>query len=747
VNVIIPHDGAQPLANQREIEYASYSYPLEDNAARFDLRLLLTVIRRNIYVILTIFAICILLAVAVTLLMTPRYTATASVQIDQEADRVLKSEDVAPEASYQDADRFLQTQTDVIRSRALAARVAQSLNLANDDQFLRLMKAKPSTNPSFRLDAVVDTILESIDVQLPRNSRLALLSFESPSPAMAAKIANAYANDYIEYNLERKYDSSAYARDFLSKQLAAAKDRLESSERALNAYARQAGLIRTADTTSDASSSSANAPQSITTSSLMQLNQASNDAETNLIAAQQKWRNTVSEPVLDIPEVVSNEAIQNLLAQRANQQSLLQQQLALHQDQYPTVLNMRAQIAELDRQIQVVAEGIRQSIFNAYQIAQDRAEQLRGQVSRLKGATLSEQDRTVQYNILSREADTNRTMYDGLLQRFKEVSAEAGITTNNVSIIDQAQIPRYPSSPKLLLNFAIAFVLGCVLATGVVFLREQLDDAVRSPDDVERKLGWTPLGVIPALPEGQRMLEMLESPRSQISEAYHSLRTALLYSTANGLPKTLLITSSQASEGKSTTSFAVATDLAKVGKRVLLIDVDLRRPSLHGVVGVPNETGLSSVLTHQAGIEGVIAKSAYENLSFVPSGPIPVNPTELLTGNLMREILHRMSEQFDIVVLDGPPVLGLADSPLLAGMAAGTLFVVESNRGSRGATKGALKRLESAKAKILGIVLTKFDAKKSGASSYYGYDYYYYGSVTDDQPNGKIAGPVSSDAT
>jgi polysaccharide biosynthesis transport protein len=271
-----------------------------------------------------------------------------------------------------------------------------------------------------------------------------------------------------------------------------------------------------------------------------------------------------------------------------------------------------------------------------------------------------------------------------------------------------------------------------------------MDDAVRSPEDVERKLGWTPLGVIPSSPDGQRVLDLLESPRSQISEAYHSLRTSLLYSTVNGAPKTLLITSSQASEGKSTTSFAVAMDLAKVGKRVLLIDVDLRRPSLHGVVGVSNETGLSSVLTHQVHLDAVIMQSSIDNLSFIPSGPIPVNPTELLTSPLTREILHRVSEKFDIVVLDGPPVLGLADAPLLAGMTEGTLFVVESNRGHRGATKGALKRLQTAKANILGIVLTKFDAKKAGVSSYYGYDYYYYGDGIEHDAPGKLDGPAAS---
>jgi polysaccharide biosynthesis transport protein len=747
VNSIVPHDGGHPLAPQRDIEYATYTYPVEDTL-KIDIRLIITIIKRNIYLIAAIFATMLLAGVAVTLLMTPRYTATASVQIDQEADRVLSTQDQEPNTAYQDADRFLQTQVDVLKSSALALRVANSMGLADNDKLFGIMK-KPLPTPQpnipadmLRKEAIVDLLSKNLGVNLPRNSRLALISFVSPDASFSAKVANAYANDYIEYNLERKYDSSSYARDFLSKQLNTAKDRLETSERALNAYARQAGLIKTDDAATTTGAPPTTGTQSITVASLVQLNSAANDAQADLVAATQKWRTTSAEPLLNIPEVVSNQAIQALLSQRADMQANLQKELAIHQDQYPSVLNLRAQVAELDRQIQVVAQGIKQSIYGNYQIAQQRVAQLTQQVNQLKGATLSEQDRTVQYNILAREADTNRTMYDGLLQRFKEVSAEAGITNNNVMVVDEAQPPVLPSSPKLLLNLALAFVLGAILSAAAVFVREQMDDVVRGPEDVERKLGLSPLGIIPAVGTGERVTDLLESPRSHVSEAYHSLRTSLLYATVDGLPKSLLITSSQAAEGKSTTSYAIALDLAKIGKRVLLVDVDLRRPSLHGVIGVTNEKGLSSVLTHQVRIESVIVEASQSNLSFVASGPIPINPTELLTSPLMRDLLRRLIEQYDIVIMDGPPVLGLADSPLLAGMAEGTLFIVESNRGSRGATKGALKRLQAAKANILGLVLTKFDAKKAGTSAYYAYEYYQYGG-DQDEPSDRISGPAS----
>ncbi|MFA6117507.1 MAG: polysaccharide biosynthesis tyrosine autokinase [Sphingomonas sp.] len=722
--------------------YQGYAFePETDEGPKLDFRVIYAILRRNALLIGGVISLAAITGLTATLLMTPRYVATASVQVDQEADRVLSSQDVQPAAAYQDADRFLQTQVDVLKSRAMTIRVAQSLNLVGSPKLFETMHSK-MPEPKIGLDrrqqlkdATVSLISDNLGVSLPRESRVVSISFKSPDQRFSALVANAYATEFISSNLQRKYDSSTYARDFLSKQLGEAKTRLEISERDLNNYARSAGLIKTSEPGANGTSVG---PRSITTASLVQLNEAANEARSARTAAEQKWRSAAGTPLMNITDVLANPAIQTLLQRQAEASAALSQERERHRDTYPTVIQLQAQVEQLSQQIRTLATNIRSSIRDQYQVAMKLEQSLDTDVRALKGDTLAEQDRSVRYNILAREADTNRTLYDGLLQRFKEVSAAAGITSNNVSVIDQADPPSKPSSPKLFLNLAFSLLAGLAAAAALVFIREQMDDAVRVPEDIDRKLGLTVLGAIPLVKAGEDVLELLQSPRSAISEAYHGLRTSLLYSSIEGLPRNLLVTSSQSGEGKSTTSFAIAADLAKLDKRVVLVDVDLRRPSLHRVLGTRNGIGLSSLLTRQARVDQAIQATSIANLMFIASGPIPPSPTELLGSPSMRELLEKLGEEFDVVVLDGPPVLGLADAPILSALVEGTIFVVESSRGHRGATKAAVRRLQSAHSHLLGGVLTKFDPRKAGNNQYYGYDYYYYGISDDHDGKAKI---------
>jgi capsular exopolysaccharide synthesis family protein len=359
--------------------------------------------------------------------------------------------------------------------------------------------------------------------------------------------------------------------------------------------------------------------------------------------------------------------------------------------------------------------------------AQATASQLKAQVNTLAGATLQEQDRSVRYNTLAREADTNRSIYDGLLQRFRELNASAGITASNVSVVDQAEAPTDPSSPHPLLNLAIALLLGTVVAAMIVFLKDQLDDRIRIPEEVEQKVGLNLLGVVPEAKD-EDPIEALADPKSVVSESYSALRSSLLYSTREGLPKVMLVTSAQASEGKSTTSYAVARSMAQVGKRALLVDGDLRRPSIHRLADIPNKAGLSSVLVGEKSIDESISRCATENLFIMPSGPLPPSPAELLSSPRLVDFLGAVRDRFDVVVVDSAPVLGLADSPGLSALADGVLLVIEANRGRGGQLKAAVRRLRMMKPTILGAVLTKFDPEGAGNaySTYYQYDYYQY---------------------
>ncbi|MDB5682567.1 MAG: putative tyrosine-protein kinase in cps region [Sphingomonas bacterium] len=717
-----------------------------EHGIKFDFRKIIGVVRRNIWFIVGILGMFLVIGLIITLLITPKYTAVSTLQIDQETDRILQSSsDLQPATSYQDADRFLQTQVDVLTSRAIAIRVAQSLNLFGDPKFFQAMQAKAPARPTSASarqvvrEATLGLLTGNLEVELPRQSRVIKVSFQSADPALAARIANAYTSEFIRANLQRKYDSSAYARDFLSTQLASAKTRLEGSERALNNYARSARLIRTNDGQSGSNAQNNQGSSSITTASLVQLNQAANDARAARIAAEQKWRTASGAPVLNVPEVLGNPAVQQLLAQRAQQEASLRQERAKHLESFPTVRQLQAQVDETAAQINAIATSIRTSIRDDYRTAQLRESSLNGQVESFKNQTLAEQDRSVRYNILAREADTNRTLYDGLLQRYKELSAAAGISANNISLIDQADTPLGPSSPNLMLNMLIAFVAGLGVAGIVVFTREQLDDAIRVPEDVEQKLGLSVLGLIP-MTQKNVVGELIEEPRSNVSEAYYALRTSLTYSTAAGLPRTILVTSARPSEGKSTTSFGIALSLARVGKRVVLVDLDLRRPSIHHLVGSTNlGTGMSDLLVSHEDPRTVAQACEVPGLFYITSGPIPPSPTELLASARMYEILEQLKDAFDVVICDGPPILGLADAPLLAGFTDGTVFVVESNRGHWGATKAAMRRLRtSSRGSVIGAVLTKFDAKRSGDSyTYYGYDYYQYGMGNKDEKAGK----------
>jgi capsular exopolysaccharide synthesis family protein len=387
----------------------------------------------------------------------------------------------------------------------------------------------------------------------------------------------------------------------------------------------------------------------------------------------------------------------------------------------------QAQLDAITRQIEAAASNIRRAVRADYLAAQATEQQLKNRVEQLKSASLSEQDRKVQYGLLAREADTNREVYDGLLQRYKQLNAAAGISLSNVSVIDEADPPVSPSSPVLANNLLIGLVIGVFLAGVLVFLRHQFDDAIRVPEDIADKLGLPLLGVVPRVVNEEPSAALVD-PKSDISEAYNSLRASLLYSTSEGLPQIMLFTSAQPSEGKTTSATATAASLAKLGKRTLLIDADLRRPSLHQVAGINNERGLSTLLTSTAELESLTAPGRVDGLFVLTSGPLPPSPTELISGPRMEQVLDLASRKFDAIVIDSPPILGLADAPILAAMADGVILIVEAERSRRGALRSAVRRLRGMRPILLGAVLTKFDAAKAGYdyAEYYGYGAHRY---------------------
>jgi capsular exopolysaccharide synthesis family protein len=709
----------------------------QDGSDSIDLLKIWSVVWRNRYVIGAILAVSLALGLISLFIASPTYRAIASVEIENQPDKVLGTEDYQQISNPQETDRLLQTQIDILHSRGLAERVAADMNLVADDHFLAAQHV--DVRPDTRRQQTFDALQDGLGVSLPHNSRVVPVSFDSTDPVLAAKIANRYVDDLIAGNLQRHFDTSSYSKEFLQNQLELTKARLENSERALLDYARSVGIVDPSAGADEPLNPSGNAPHSLTSAHLIDLNQSLATAQAARIQAEGRWREAQSTPVMNLPEVLSNPAIQQLTQKRAEQQAQYEQDLQHRKPDHPVVQQEAAALHELDSQIATLAASIRQSIFTQYRSAKQQEDELAGTVGQLKGATLAEQQLGIRYNILKREVDTNRELYEGLLQRYKEISAEAGITTNNISIIDRAEPPILPVSPRPFVNLTLALLFGIVASIGAVLALEKLHDGVRSPEEVEQRFGIPLLGHTPRLAGGELPTELLLDPTSQVSEAYQTVRTSVELSTEAGAPKTMLVTSSRPGEGKSTTALAMARDAALSGRTVLLIDADMRRPALHDMLNFPRDPGLSTFLTQQITAESIMHQTETAGLSFMPAGPKPPSPAELVSGGGMRALLNYLGDHFDQIIIDGPPVLGLADAPRLASVVDGTMIVIEANRSHRGAIDSALKRLTAARAHIIGAVLVKFDPKKADFGSAYAENYYSYGEAdAEESPAGLI---------
>jgi capsular exopolysaccharide synthesis family protein len=649
-------------------------------------------IGRNWPAIVAVVAGALLCGVAVLLLQPRLFTASASVELSDPGEDIVRDRD-ARSLPSQEIDRMLQTQVDILASRSLAAIVWASLDPAT-----RSAIAATGSDP-------LDTLQYDLAIGLPPNSRLITIAFTSEQPARAAAVANAFAAAFVRQNLQRKFDSSTYARTFLEQQLGTVRARLEKSDRALIAYARSADLL----------APEGNAVGSLTSASLTELNQSYSQARATRLQAEQKWRQAQATPLMSLPEVLANAGVQQLTGRRAELEARLAEDLQRRRDEHPEVRRMLASIAELDRQIEALAGNIRASAHDQYLVAAGQERALGRSVARLKGASFDEQDRSVRYTILKREADTNRELYAALLQRFKELSARAGATNNNMALVDAATVPTVPVSPRPAHTMALAGVSGLILAFLLVGSRELFNERVREPAQIGGKLPLALLGVVPAIARR-------ESAAHEFAEAHHAL-CAAIDAAGSGRPGSLLVTSSEPGEGKSTTALGLATAWASLGRSVLLIDADLRKPTLHIALGCGQTAGLSDVLAGRTSAAAEIHPAGPGGFDFLSAGTPHPTPAALLGQHRLGPLLDDLTQRFEIVILDGPPVLGLADAPRLAAAAGATIFTIEADRLSRSRVMFALARLMGARATMLGAVLTRFDAGKFGYGSTYRYDY------------------------
>lgn len=731
--------------NPSDLPVAAYDIDTaaSDRKVSIDLRELYAIAYRSRYALIAIISICLLIGIAFTVLTTRLYEGVATVEVRQEAEKVLGTEDDRESASSKiDVERFLDTQLDLVRSRVVLTRVAEELGLfRNPSSFLEAMGEESDleadsvrTKEEARREAILETLHENVEVEYIGQTRIMTIRFLSPDAELSARIANSFSDNYIRSNLERKSESSSYALDFLRGQLREAQVRLEESERAALEYARRTRIVDASNAASSVGTAENKQPQSLITAQLVQLNGAYSSAVSARVAAEEKWRRTANLPVLNIPDVLSNPAIQGLLEKRAVVESEYREQLETRQGEFPEVRQTAARLAEIDRQITTLARNIRDSVRSQYEVARRQETQLLAQLDTLKSSTLVEQNQTIQLSILRREADTNRQQYESLLRRFNQLNAESGVQANNLVVVDRAVPDPNPAWPNTLLNVILSLALGLIISAVYLLIQNQLFDKVRSSVDVTDRMKQPLLGVIPTVAD---INEALGDQKSEFNEAFNVVRTSLSLSTGGGVPRTVVLTSVQPSEGKSSSCISLASAFARLGKKVLIIDLDLRRPNVHRLLNLPNKSGASTILSGQSGYADQVRQTEIANLFAITSGPQPPVPTDLLVSDRLNQLLSELRDAFDLVLVDSPPVLALADAGILAGKVDATIFVIESGRNGKRAVETAIGRLKRNGAHVAGVLLTKYDAGEMGYgyNSDYAYVYSYaskHGSKDED---------------
>lgn len=692
------------------------------------------------YVILGTTIAFAVLGLVITLLMTPKFTAETTIEISREADKVSNFQGVNPETSIADQE-FYQTQYGLLKSRSLSERVATQLRLADNANFFEMFDVE-SDEPAFArvndrysaqgrpasLRVAGELLRANLRIDPTQLSRLVDIRFTSPNPTLSARVANAYADSFIQTNLERKIQATSYGRNLLQQQIAQAKERLDESQRQSVRYASAQRII---NLPTQSSTSGATSERPIIVDELEALNTALSQAIGDRVQAEARYREQGGDGASG--DALRNQAINSLRQRRAELSADYQKMMTQFEPQYPPARALKAQIDQLDRSVTREEARVSGSTQAEYRAAERRESELRARVEQLKSNYLDVRNRSIQYNIYQQEVDTNRALYDALLQRYKEIGVAGGVGINNIAIVDQADVPELPSSPRLLLNLALAIFAGLGLGALIALALEQLDEAIADPREVERRLGLPLLGTVPKIDNIEPRLALLDR-KSELVEAYLAIQTSLTFATEHGVPRSLAVTSTRPAEGKSTTALALATMLSRARRSVVLVDGDMRSPSVHALAGVGHEVGLSNFLAGQDDLDSLIFPLSDLGFVIITAGPLPPNAGELLTGNRLAVLIERLLERYDHVIIDSPPVMGLADAPLIASRVEGVVYAVESHQIRSSLVKTALARLRSAHAHIFGGVLTKFEARKAS----YGYGYEYgYGYGHDKQADGK----------
>jgi exopolysaccharide transport family protein len=757
-------NGAESAWEGRMVKFAD-SYEILEPQEAPDLRSYARILRKRFPTVVIVFSILFSISLIATLKQKPVYRAQVLLEIQKENPDIPSIQELYELDSVSDA--YLRSQYTILSSGSLARRVIDQLRLdtlrefnapewwswswgkKRNERAPQVLAPGPARADREVYQRVLERFEDRLKIEPINRSRLVSIQFDSHDAGLAARVADGLAENYVEQNLEGRWTATQKAADWLSQQLSGVKARLEKSEERLQDYARLNDLVFL-ETDKEPS-------RNVENEQVQQLQEELTKAEARRYEKEALYRVVETGDYESLPGEFESKVIQDLTERLAELKREYARLSTTFNADYPRVKEIQSQIAEIATAIQEQRKDAASRITGDY-LAAVRRENLVRQALHEEQKRMSQvAARAVQYNILKREVDTNKQLYEGLLQRLKEASVSASLKASNIRIVDSAEPPTKPIKPKIPLNLGVAAILGLGLGFCAAFLQERLDDTLKGTDDVERLFGLSAVGLIPAVSQlngnhhgASKLLEHTKASLSRkengngnvlkpdakwhrideegkqnapLVEAFRSLRTSILLSTADHPPSSLLVTSTQPGEGKTTIATNLAIALTQVGQRVLLVDADLRSPSLHRLFGTRESQGLVSYLTGHQDWHTVVRPSGSAGLDLLFCGPIPPNPSELLSSRSMGELIRSAREQYEFVILDSAPMLALADSRILAKLVSGTLLVVKNAMIPREQVKQALFGIHSVGANVIGVALNRVDLHTNGYFDYHA-DYF-----------------------
>jgi succinoglycan biosynthesis transport protein ExoP len=724
-------------------------------------------VKRKWTVLVCLFTIFSVVAIA-SLKMTPVYEASGSIEINK-ADSGLVNFNNSPtfNVDYYDPTE-LETEVMILQSDLLALQVVKELALDRRPDFNGKTSAPPSSLDlapdllqanSGRTSVLLASFRGNLKVSLSPNTHIIKVGFRSPDKDLTAIVVNTLMSTYAENNFKSRFDSTMQASDWLSKQLVDLQMKVETSQEKLVRYQKEHEILGIDE------------KQNITTAKLDELNKALTAAESERMDKESVYRLVQAgdsdaiasaASVLDESEAGGHSASSLLESLRAKQADVKIQVAELSTQfgpSYPKVAQLNGQLKEIEAQILGETKKVAGKIRGQYMAALQRENMLHDALEKQKQEANKLNESAIQYSILKRDLESYRQLYEGLMQKMKEAGVSAGLKSNNFRIVDVARVPTSPVEPNIPRNLAFALILGLTSGVGMAFLLEGLDSTVRTTEQAQMISGFAPLGMIPlgsrtardgtnskrlVIASSKEVVELVTQvrPQSQMAESYRALRTSLLLSNLGAPPKVIMITSALPQEGKTTTSINCAVVLAQKGIRVLLIDADLRRPSIHKTLGMGPRSGLSNVLTGSATLQQAITRSSLlPNLSVLPAGTPPPNPAELLASTNMGDVLEELRGQYDHIVLDTPPALSVTDAVVLSQRADAVVLVIRSGQTTKQALRRSRDILMQVNAKVSGVLLNAVDLSSPDYYYYYEYHGKYSGYYRDDEARNEKAQP------